>query len=120
MFFSKTQDFSLGHIFPRSESVSNKLEDGFFLGFIKFERAVGFLRFSCFRTDFRRVVGRNAKYLRDNLIAQSNAAIGTNKIEKKQDLFVSRIQAVPLGCKQDGRDILARQSGLLKCMLNEF
>jgi hypothetical protein len=66
------------------------------------------------------VVGQNAKYPRENLIAQSNAAIGTNKIENNQDLFVSRIQAVPLGCAQDGTDILARQSGLLKCMLNEL
>jgi hypothetical protein len=90
------------------------------LGFVKFERAVGFLPFSCFRTDFRHVVGRNAKYPRENLIAQSNAIIGTNKIEKKQDLFVSRIQAVPLGCSRDGTDILARQSGLLMCMLIEF
>jgi hypothetical protein len=66
------------------------------------------------------VLGRSAKHPREKLIAQSNAAIGTNKIEKKQDLFVSRIQAVPLGCAQDGMDILARQSGFLKCMLNEF
>jgi hypothetical protein len=65
-------------------------------------------------------VGRNAKYPREFLIAQSNAGIGTNKIEKKQDLFVSRIQAVPLGCTQDGKDILARQSGRLECILNEF
>jgi hypothetical protein len=41
MFFNKTQDFSLDHIFPRSESVLDKLEGGFFLGFVKFERAVG-------------------------------------------------------------------------------
>jgi hypothetical protein len=121
MFFIRTQDFSLGHIFPRSESVLDKLEDGFFLRFVKLERAVGdSLLFSCFRTDFRHAVGRNAKYPRENLIAQSNAAIGTNKIKKKQDLFVSRIQVVPLGCRQDGTDILARQSGLLKCMLSEF
>jgi hypothetical protein len=53
------------------------------------------------------------------LIIQSNTTIGTDQIEKKQDLFVSQIQAVPLGCAQDGRDILARQSGFLKCMLNE-
>jgi hypothetical protein len=120
MFFNKTQDFSLDHIFPRSESALDKLEGGFFLGFVKFERVVVFLRFSCFRTDFRHVVGHNAKYPRENLIAQSNAAIGTNTIKKKQDLFVSQIQAVPLGCTQDDTDILARQSGLLKCMLNEF
>jgi hypothetical protein len=66
------------------------------------------------------VVGRNAKYPRENMIAQSNAAIGTNKIETKQGLFVSRIQAVSFGCAQDGMDIVARQSGLLKYMLNEF
>jgi hypothetical protein len=66
------------------------------------------------------VVGRNAKYPSENLIAQSNAAIGTNQIEKKQDLFISRIRAVPPGCAQDSTDILARQSGLLKWMLNEF
>jgi hypothetical protein len=66
------------------------------------------------------VIGRNAKYPRENLIAQSNAAIGTNKIEKKQDLFVSQIQGVPLGCAQDGTDILSRQSGILKWMLHEF
>jgi hypothetical protein len=66
------------------------------------------------------VVGSNAKYPRKNSIAQSSVAIRTNKIEKKQDLFVSRIQAVPLGCAQDGMDILARQSGLLKSMLNEL
>jgi hypothetical protein len=65
-------------------------------------------------------MGRNSKYPRENLIAQSNAAIGTNKIEKKHDLFVSRMQALPLGCAHDRIDILARQSGLLKCMLNEF
>jgi hypothetical protein len=58
------------------------------MGFVKFERAVVFLRFSCFRTDFRHVVRRNGKYPRENLVAQSNVAIGTNKIEKKQDLFV--------------------------------
>jgi hypothetical protein len=42
------------------------------------------------------VVGRNAKYPRENLVAHSNTAIRTNKIEKKQDLFVLRIQAVSL------------------------
>jgi hypothetical protein len=98
----------------------DKLEGGFFLGFVKCERVVVFLRFSCFRTDFRYVVWRRAKYPRENVIFQSNTAIGTNKIGKKQDLFVSQIQAVPPGCAQDGTDILARQSGLLKCMLNEF
>jgi hypothetical protein len=41
MLFNKTQDFSLGHIFPRSESLLDKLDDGFFLGFVKFEMAVG-------------------------------------------------------------------------------
>jgi NADH:ubiquinone oxidoreductase subunit len=54
------------------------------LGYVKSERAVVFLRFSCFRTDFRHVVGRNAKYPCENLIVQSNAVIGTNKIEKKR------------------------------------
>jgi hypothetical protein len=41
MFFNKTQDFSLGHIFPGSEFVLDKLENGFFLGFVKSKRAVG-------------------------------------------------------------------------------
>jgi hypothetical protein len=66
------------------------------------------------------VVGRNAKYPRENLIAQSNVAIGTNKIEKKQDLFVSRIAAMPLGCAQDDTAFLARHSGLMEHMLNGF
>jgi hypothetical protein len=66
------------------------------------------------------MVGHNTKYPGENLITESNAAIGTSKIEKKQDLFASRIQAVLLRCAQDGTDILTRQSGLLKCMLNEF
>jgi hypothetical protein len=41
-------------------------------------------------------MGHNTKYPREHVIAQSNAAIRTNKIEKKQDLFISRIQALQL------------------------
>jgi hypothetical protein len=41
MFFNKTQNISLGHIFPGSESVLYKLDNGFFFGFVKFESAVG-------------------------------------------------------------------------------
>jgi hypothetical protein len=95
------------HIFPKWIRLE-QAEGRIFLGIRQVWEDGGFLRFSCFRTDFRHVVGRNAKYPRENLITQSNAAIGTNKIEQKQDLFVSRIQAVSLGCAQDGTDILAR------------
>jgi hypothetical protein len=120
MSFHKTQDFSLGYIFPWSESILDKLEDRFFLGFAKFESAVGsFCAFLALERTFDTWWGVMPS-IRANLTAQSNAAIGTNTIEKKQDLFVSRIQSVPLACGQDGTDILARQSGLLKCMLNEF
>jgi hypothetical protein len=54
-----------------------------FLGFLQTWEGNGVVVwFSCFRTDFRHAVGRNTQYPRENLIAQSNAAIGTPKSKK--------------------------------------
>jgi hypothetical protein len=87
--------------------------------FVKFEWWVRWLwDFSRFWMDFQHLVASTTKHSDKHVIAQSDAAISTRKIEEENDLFVSRTEEPRVGCPEQSTYLLGCESSILKAKLN--